>query len=79
MKRVLQASASAPAYNSLQIRPDAWNHNERHYGAAFRWGGFTTHDLKPCRLAGVVALIYNWWSLLVRLADPDHHREAVTT
>jgi hypothetical protein len=44
------------------------------------WGGFTTRDLKRCRLlAGVVALVYNWWSLFVRLADPDHHREAITT
>jgi len=44
------------------------------------WGGFTTHDLKRCRLlAGVVALIYNWWSLFVRLADPEHHREAITS
>jgi hypothetical protein len=24
-------------------------------------------------------LIYNWWSLFVRLADPAHHREAITT
>jgi hypothetical protein len=44
------------------------------------WGGFTTQDLTRCRLlAGTIALIYNWWSLFVRLADPDHHREAITT
>jgi Transposase DDE domain group 1 len=44
------------------------------------WGGFTTQDLTRCRLlAGMVALVYNWWSLFVRLADPDHHREAITT
>jgi Transposase DDE domain group 1 len=44
------------------------------------WGGFTTQDLARCRLlAGTVALIYNWWSLFARLADPDHHREAITT
>jgi hypothetical protein len=44
------------------------------------WGGFTTQDLTRCRLlARIVALIYNWWSLFVRLADPDHHREAITT
>ena len=48
---------------------------KNHWG----WGGFTTHDLKRCRLmAGIVALVYNWWSLFVRLADPDHHREAIT-
>src|SRR5580692_7615934 len=44
------------------------------------WGGFTTHDLKRCRLlAGSVALIFNWWSLFVRLADLDHRAEAITS
>src|SRR5246500_3655133 len=44
------------------------------------WGGFTTHDLKRCRLmAGCVALVCNWWNLFVRLADPYHHREAITS
>jgi hypothetical protein len=44
------------------------------------WGGFTTQDLTRCRLlAGMVALVYNWWSLFARLADPEHHREAVTS
>ena len=44
------------------------------------WGGFTTQDLTRCRLlAGMVALIYNWWSLFVRLADPEHHREAINS
>jgi hypothetical protein len=44
------------------------------------WGGFTTQDLTRCRLlARTVALIYNRWSLLARLADPEHHREAITS
>ena len=44
------------------------------------WGGFTTSDLKRCHLmAGLVALFFNWWNLFVRLADPDHHREAITS
>ncbi len=44
------------------------------------WGGFTTQDLARCRLlARTVALIYNWWSLFARLADPEHHREAIAT
>jgi hypothetical protein len=44
------------------------------------WGGFTTRDIKRCRLmAGTIALIFNWWNLFVRLADPDHHREAITS
>ena len=36
--------------------------------------------LKRCRLfAGSVALIFNWWSLFVRLADLDHRPEAITS
>jgi len=43
------------------------------------WGGYTTHDLKRCRLASrMVALVYNWWSLFVRLASGKHH-EAITS
>jgi hypothetical protein len=26
-----------------------------------------------------VALVYNWWNLFTRLADPEHHREALTS
>ena len=44
------------------------------------WGGFTTHDLARCRLAArLIALIYNWWNIFVRLADPRLHREAITS
>jgi hypothetical protein len=44
------------------------------------WNGFTTQKLAPCRLmANLVALIYNWWHLYVRLYDADHHREAITS
>jgi hypothetical protein len=44
------------------------------------WGGFTRHDLYRCQLsARAVALIYNWWSLFVRLAHPDARREAITS
>jgi hypothetical protein len=44
------------------------------------WGGFTTQDLARCRLtARNVALIYNWWSLFVRLAEPGQHLEAITS
>lgn len=44
------------------------------------WGGFTTQDIKRCRLmARIVGLIYNWWNLFVRLARPDKHLEAITS
>ena len=44
------------------------------------WGGFTTQDLARCRLmARMVALVYNWWNLFVRLAQPHKHFEAITS
>lgn len=44
------------------------------------WGGYMTHDIKRCRLtAEAVALIYNWWSLFVRLANPEARLEAITS
>jgi hypothetical protein len=44
------------------------------------WGGFVTQDLLRCQVAARnVALIYNWWSLFVRCADPLRAREAVTS
>ena len=44
------------------------------------WGGFTTQDLKRCRLTAMaVALVYNWWSLFVRLANPKARLEAITS
>jgi hypothetical protein len=44
------------------------------------WGGYTTQDLKRCRLMSkIVALIYNWWTLFVRLAKGEKHPEAITS
>ena len=44
------------------------------------WGGFTTHDFERCQImARYIALIYNWWSLFVRLLCPDKHSEAITS
>lgn len=44
------------------------------------WGGYTTMDLNPCQImARMIALIYNWWSLFVRLINPTSHWEASTS
>ena len=43
------------------------------------WGGFTTHDLHRCQLAARAVAVYNWWSLFVRLANPEARREAITS
>lgn len=44
------------------------------------WCGYTTQDLKRCRLmAKMTALIYNWWTIFSRLANPNTHLEAITS
>ncbi|MBV1877668.1 MAG: transposase [Pseudomonadales bacterium] len=46
------------------------------------WGGYTTRDLKSSRLMSrIIALVYNWWSLFSRMANPDAkgHQEAITS
>lgn len=44
------------------------------------WGGFMTKDLLRCQVAArMTALIYNWWSLFVRCAEPPRAREAITS
>ena len=44
------------------------------------WGGFTTQDQGRCQImARCVALVFNWWNMFTRLADPDQHREAITS
>jgi hypothetical protein len=44
------------------------------------WGGYTTQSLAPSRImANLIALVYNWWHLYVRLFDAEHHREAITS
>jgi hypothetical protein len=49
---------------------------KNHWG----WGGFTTQDLARTRtMARITALVYDWWSLFVRLIDPTTPREAITS
>ncbi|MGH9826958.1 MAG: hypothetical protein ACREDR_27335 [Blastocatellia bacterium] len=44
------------------------------------WGGYTTQDMKRCQIsARIVAQIYNWWSIFVRLVVPDQHLEGGTS
>lgn len=44
------------------------------------WCGYTTQDLKRCKIIGkFIALIYDWWNIFTRLVDPNCHREAVTS
>jgi hypothetical protein len=44
------------------------------------WAGFTTHDRNRCQvMARITALIYNWWTIFMRLGIPDKHAEAITS
>lgn len=44
------------------------------------WCGYTTQDLKRNKLmAKMTALIYNWWTIFTRLANPNSHLEAITS
>jgi hypothetical protein len=44
------------------------------------WSGFTTHDRKRSQMmARITALVYNWWTIFMRLAIPEKHAEAVTS
>jgi hypothetical protein len=44
------------------------------------WSGFTTTDMKRCRvMAKMIALIYNWWALFTRFIHPNKHTEAITS
>ncbi len=39
-----------------------------------------TRDLLRCQImARTIALLFNWWSFFVRLADPSRRREAITS
>lgn len=44
------------------------------------WAGYMTKDLLRCQIAArTIALVFNWWSLFARLADPSRRREAITS
>jgi hypothetical protein len=66
----------AQLYRDRADAENVFDELKNHWG----WGGFTSRKLSACQLsARMTAQIYNWWSIFVRLASPEHHREAVTT
>ena len=72
----LEVLSVAQLYRDRADAENNFDELKNHWG----WGGFTTRDLKRCRfMARITALIYNWWSLFVRLADPERHTEAITS
>jgi hypothetical protein len=72
----LEIRSLAQLYRDRGDSENPFDELKNHWG----WAGFTTHDLKRCQIiARLIALVYNWWTLFGRLADPDHHREALTS
>lgn len=44
------------------------------------WAGFTTQDRKRCQIMGrLIAVVYNWWTIFMRLGIPQKHAEAITS
>lgn len=72
----LEVLSIAQLYRDRADAENNFDELKNHWG----WGGFTTQDIKRCRImARITALIYNWWSLFMRLADPEQHTEAITS
>ena len=72
----LEVGSLAQLYRDRADAENSFDELKNQWG----WGGFTTRDLKHCQhMVRLIALTYNWWSLFVRLADPNHNREAITS
>ena len=66
--------------NSTGIARDVRTASTRSIKNQWGWGGYSTQDIERCALsARAVALIYNWWSWYVRLANPKSRLEAKTS
>ncbi len=66
----------AHAYRQRADCENAFDELKNQWG----WGGFVTRDLFRSRVAArTVALVYNWWTIFVRCAEPTRPREAVTS
>ena len=72
----LDAVALTQAYRDRADCENVFDEIKNQWG----WSGFVTRDLRRCRIiARLIALVYNWWNVFARLAQPDSHLEAVTS
>jgi hypothetical protein len=72
----LDLSVLAQAYRDRADCENVFDEIKNQWG----WAGFVTQDLRRCRImARLIALVYNWWNIFTRLAQPDRHLEAVTS
>ncbi len=69
-------SVIAQHYRDRADSENNFDELKNHWG----WSGFTTQDLNRTRfMAKIIALIYNWWTLFIRLITPHKHTEAITS
>lgn len=72
----MERSLLAQAYRDRADCENVFDEIKNQWG----WAGFVTQDLRRCRImARLIALVYNWWNVFTRLAQPDRHLEAVTS
>jgi hypothetical protein len=72
----LSATAIVQLYRDRADSENVFDELKNQWG----WGGFVTQDLLRSQvMARIVALVYDWWSLFTRLADPTKRREAITS
>jgi len=70
------ASQIRALYNPRADNENCYDELKNQWG----WGGFTLKDLARSELmARLIALIYNWWSIHIKLVDPLVAREAITS
>ena len=63
-------------YNARGDNENCYDELKNQWG----WGGFTLKDLARSELmARFIALIYNWWSVYIKLVDEQVAREAITS
>lgn len=74
------AESDATALSQLYRDRGDCENNFDEFKNQWGWGGYTTRKLKPTRaMARLIGIVANWWNVYVRLADPDAHREPVTS
>lgn len=70
------ASQIRALYNPRGDNENCYDELKNQWG----WGGFTLKDLARSEMmARLIALIYNWWSIHIKLVDPLVAREAITS
>lgn len=69
-------SSIRPLYQDRADNENCYDELKNQWG----WGGYNTRDLKRSRIAAqLVGLVYNWWSLFVKLVEQGDSREAITS